>query len=290
MSTLHDLTGLASQCPRQIDEELLNEALAPVGLPPGTMAQLMAAAFAVELPEGPLRHPCPTRPVRALWLLRRGELALGGRDRHGCFTETRRVHRGEWMDVFGALGTQPAWFHDLTALRDSEALALPLNAVVNAMCTDPAATLAFGQVLAGQAVLLRDGLRTLRNCGFGARLAGRVLDETACSANGQPQSVWTMHIRKQHLAQQLGVSSETLSRGLRALVDAGVIAVRAYAVHVLDREALAEVERTGNLPGLPGGWSGRQRGAEGGKALGARTKAASGRVQSSLNLGQRLSA
>lgn len=231
------------------DELLIARALAPLQLQAVAVERLRATALVVDLPAGPIQHPAPDHPVRALWLLRSGELALGGRDRHARFTEMRRVKRGEWVDVFGALGARPEWFHDMTALCDSEVLALPVSTVMQTICADPAAALAFGQVLLGQAQLLRDGLSTMRNCSFGSRLARRLLDETAGGPQAQPSAIWTMRCRKQNLAQQLDVSSETLSRGLRALCDAGLIVVRGYDVQVLDRPALSAVASTGNLPG-----------------------------------------
>lgn len=230
------------------DCKLLADALALAEPPSFALERLMMTALVVELPVGPVRHPRPDWPVRALWLLRRGEIALGDRDRHGDFTEIRRLLPGEWVDVFGGLSARPAWFHDMMALRDSEALALPLSGVMQLMCADPAVGHAFGQVMSTEAQHLRDGQRTLRSRSFGARLASRMLDETAGCGNEPQRRVWTMGMRKRHLAQQLDVSSETLSRGLRALCDAGVILVRGYDLEVLDRGALAEIARSGNLP------------------------------------------
>ncbi len=248
MSMILGSTAMADPYLSGDDRKLIAAALAPVELPSFALERLMMTALVVELPVGPVRYPRPDGPVRALWLLRRGEIALGDRDRHGDFTEIRRLLPGDWVDVFGALSARPAWFQDMMALRDSEALALPLSGVMQLICADPAVGHAFGQVLSTQAQHLRDGQLTLRNRSFGGRLASRLLDETVACVDERPRSVWTMGIRKRHLAQQLDVSSETLSRGLRALCDAGVIDVRGYDLEVLDRRALAEIARSGKLP------------------------------------------
>lgn len=77
----------------------------------------------------------------------------------------------------------------------------------------------------------------------------RLLDETSGCVDMQARRIWTMGIRKQHLAQQLDVSSETLSRGLRALCEAGVIEVRGYDLEVMDTRTLVDIARSGCLPG-----------------------------------------
>lgn len=179
MSTPHDPSVVTDPHPRGHDRKLIADALAPVELPSLVLERLTATALVVELPAGPIRHPGPDWPVRALWLLRQGEISLGGRNRHGNFTEVRRVLPGEWVDVFGALGARPGWFDDMRALHDSEALALPLSGVMQLSCEDPVIGLAFGQLLSTQARQLRDGQSVLRNRSFGGRLASRILDETA---------------------------------------------------------------------------------------------------------------
>lgn len=249
MSMLPEPTALADPQAAARDRKLIADALAPAVLPPPTLEQLTVTALIVDLPAGSTRRLGPDWPVRALWLLRKGEIALGGKDRRGEFSEMRRVLPGEWLDVFGALGAEPTWFHEMQVLRDSEALALPLSTVMQLICADPEAGLAFGQLVSTQASQLRDGQSTLRNRSFAGRLASRLLDETSGCVDMQARRIWTMGIRKQHLAQQLDVSSETLSRGLRALCEAGVIEVRGYDLEVMDTRTLVDIARSGCLPG-----------------------------------------
>ncbi|KAB0573839.1 Crp/Fnr family transcriptional regulator [Ideonella dechloratans] len=230
------------------DCQLIARALAPSVIPSEACDRLLQAACVIDVPIGLIQHPTPAKPLPSLWLLRRGQLAAGGLDRRGRFTELFRVQAGEWVDVFGALALQPAWFRSLMATEPSELLALPIDAVLRIAQQHPAVGLAFGQVLAGQAQALRDGLTDARTRGLAARLARRILDETA-GRDGAPQPVWQMAVRKQQLAQQLGVTSEALSRSLRQLSEQQLIAVRRYEIQVLNRVMLQYLsESRGPMP------------------------------------------
>ncbi|MCO5978778.1 Crp/Fnr family transcriptional regulator [Ideonella oryzae] len=236
------------------DGQLIARALAPCPIPPEACDRLLQAACVVDVPPGLLQHPSPAKPLPSLWLLRSGQMAAGGVDRRGRFTEMFRVQAGEWVDVFGALGRQPGWFRALMATEPSELLALPIDALLRIAQQHPAVGLAFGQVLAAQAQTLRDGLTEARTRGLAARLARRILDETAASTGLACRPVWQMAVRKQQLAQQLGVTSEALSRSLRQLIEQGVIAVQRYEVRILNRVMLQYLsESRGALPAAAGG-------------------------------------
>ncbi|WP_374588848.1 Crp/Fnr family transcriptional regulator [Ideonella dechloratans] len=230
------------------DCQLIARALAPSVIPSEACDRLLQAACVIDVPIGLIQHATPAKPLPSLWLLRRGQLAAGGLDRRGRFTELFRVQAGEWVDVFGALGHQPGWFRSLMATEPSELLALPIDAVLRIAQQHPAVGGAFGQVLASQAQALRDGLTDARTRGLAARLARRILDETA-GRDGAPQPVWQMAVRKQQLAQQLGVTSEALSRSLRQLSEQQLIAVRRYEIQVLNRVMLQYLsESRGPMP------------------------------------------
>ena len=232
------------------DGQLIARALAPCPMPPEACDRLLQAACVVDVPPGLLQHPSPAKPLPSLWLLRSGQMAAGGVDRRGRFTEMFRVQAGEWVDVFGALGRQPGWFRTLMATEPSELLALPIDAVLRVAQQHPSVGLAFGQVLATQAQTLRDGLTEARTRGLAARLARRILDETA-GRDGASQPVWQMAVRKQQLAQQLGVTSEALSRSLRQLSEQQMIAVRRYEIQVLNRVMLQYLsESRGAMPAV----------------------------------------
>ncbi|MGH8150053.1 MAG: Crp/Fnr family transcriptional regulator [Steroidobacteraceae bacterium] len=70
------------------------------------------------------------------------------------------------------------------------------------------------------------------------RVARYILD-LAPTAHGAP-AVVRFPAHKALIAGQLGLAPETLSRGLRALTDRGIIAVRRQTVEILDPVALGE--------------------------------------------------
>lgn len=226
-------------------EARVAQALVPCAVRPETCARLAAAAFSVEMPEGPLPDAPSLLPVPALWLLHRGQVVIGTRDAGGSFKETGRAQPGDWIDVFGTLGREGSWFHGLTASEPCELLALPVAAVLAAIRRDPAAGVAFGEVLCRQARALRDGLTDFRTRSLIARLAQRILAETSPTDDGLARRQWHMGLRKRHLADQLGVSLEALSRTFRQLREEGVIDVRSYLIAVLDRAALVHISETG---------------------------------------------
>lgn len=230
------------------DVDLLRQALQPCQVDPDVLHALLAPAAVLALEPGLVRHPGPASPVPSLWLLRRGRMAIGTQDRKRRFVEARRATAGQWVDVFGALCTPPAWFNELRALGRCELLAIPVAEVLRVMATDDRAASAFSSLLATEALSLRDGFGQQRQLPLRARLAKRLLDATPANGGGPDPATWHMDIPKQHLAQQLGVSKEALSRMLRSFSDAGLIRVQGYAITVLDRDGLmaageAEVPR-----------------------------------------------
>jgi len=223
------------------DMALLRHALQPHAPAEDVLLALAASAAVLKVEPGPVLHPHPALPTPSLWLLRHGRMAIGILDRQRRFAESRRAVAGQWIDVFGALCRPPRWFHELRAMGRCELLAIPLAEVLRAMAIDGNAAAAFSNLLASEALRLRDDLRQQRQLPLGARVAQRLLDATAGAGDEPAAATWLMDIPKQHLAQQLGASKEALSRMLRTLSDAGLIRVQGYAVTVLDRAGLARI-------------------------------------------------
>jgi CRP/FNR family transcriptional regulator len=92
---------------------------------------------------------------------------------------------------------------------------------------------ALSQLLRGFASLV-DAL-ALRE--VSARLAKYLLD---ASLRAQSDTA-VLDVRKSVLASRLGTVSETLSRTLRRMREAGVIAVEGQRIHILDRLALQRI-------------------------------------------------
>jgi hemerythrin-like domain-containing protein len=202
LTLLPVLRGALAMVCSEPDCQLIARALAPSVIPSEACDRLLQAACVIDVPIGLIQHATPAKPLPSLWLLRRGQLAAGGLDRRGRFTELFRVQAGEWVDVFGALG-QPGWFRSLMATEPSELLALPIDAVLriaqqhprwawpSARCWPPGP---------GPA-------RRADRCPHprpGCPPGRRILDETAGRDGASSQPVWQMAVRKQQLAQQLG--------------------------------------------------------------------------------------
>jgi CRP-like cAMP-binding protein len=222
------------------DLELLRRAWAPARPDTATLEALRAACRVVQHPIGTFNLPSPADPLPAWWLLRRGRMALGWINEQGHFIEKQQITAGDWLEVAGAALSTPAWLHAAQCRTPVELLVLPLDALYQACAQDPALLRAVGALLCSQVHRLNDTLNDVVTADVPARLARwllRRLDESATP--GATRLVLTE--LKQAIAAQLGTTSETLSRALRRLDDAGVVQVRGYELTVFDRPALQSI-------------------------------------------------
>lgn len=224
------------------DLALLRRAFAPARPADATLERLRTHGLVLRHDIGAFDLPGPAQPVPAWWLLRRGRMALGWQAEPGPFVERQLIGPGDWLDVAGALSSPPAWVDAAQCRTPVELLALPLRSLFDACAEDPALMRAVGELLAGRVRHLSDTLHDVVTADVPARLARwllRRVEGAAPAALASPRLVLTE--LKQAIAAQLGTTSETFSRALRRLADAGIVQVRGYELTLLDLPALQAI-------------------------------------------------
>lgn len=219
------------------DVELLRAAFAPAHPSVTTLNHLANAARLVRCEAGPFLFSSPRRPEPSWWLVRQGVMSLGSRDAEGHFTEKRSIGPGEWLETAGAMTSPGTWLEQAECRSMVELLAVPLAAMNEACSFDSAFPQAYAAVLARRVRELNDSLHDIVSADVSSRLARWLLRRLPPGDAGV-EVHFVLPERKQTIAQQLGMTSESLSRALRRLSDAGVIAVNGYELAVKDLPAL----------------------------------------------------
>lgn len=231
-------TGGRRSTEGEADIALLRRAFDPSEPDEASLDTLRTHSLVVRHPIGPFHLASPAAPVPAWWLLRRGRMALGWQTEQGVFAEKRLIGPGEWLDVAGAMGTPVAWTESAQCRTPVELLAVPLNVLYQACAQDLALMQAVGRLLATRVRSLSDTLHDVVTADVPARLARWLLRRLDARGSEQPLRLVLTEL-KQSIAAQLGTTSETFSRALRKLSDAGLVQVEGYALTVLDADALA---------------------------------------------------
>lgn len=232
---------------RVADEELLRMAFATAELQRGTLANLAAASRLVRCEPGPFIFSTPRRPEPSWWLVREGRVALGTRGPDGQFVCRRTIGPGEWLETAGAMTAPGTWLEVAECRTTVELLVVPLCAMNEACAVDPAFPQAYAEVLARRVRELNDSLNDIVSADVSERLARWLLRHLpAAVTDNEVELVLTE--RKQAIAQQMGMTSESLSRALRRLSDTGLVAVRGYSLKLKDLAALRNLAFPGSAP------------------------------------------
>ncbi|HJV67857.1 Crp/Fnr family transcriptional regulator [Ideonella sp.] len=219
------------------DVELLRAAFAPAHPSSAALQHLANAARLVRCEPGPFLFSSPRRPEPSWWLVRQGTMSLGTRGADGHFVEKRSIGPGEWLETAGAMTSPGTWLEQAECRTMVELLAVPLAAMNEACSFDPAFPQAYAAVLARRVRELNDSLHDIVSADVSARLARWLLRRLPPGDPGVAVH-FVLPERKQAIAQQLGMTSESLSRALRRLSDAGVVVVNGYELAVQDLPAL----------------------------------------------------
>ncbi|BDI07634.1 Crp/Fnr family transcriptional regulator [Sphaerotilus microaerophilus] len=230
-------TGGRRNAQGEADIALLRRAFDPAEPAEVSLDTLRTNSLVVRHPIGPLQLSSPAAPVPAWWLLRRGRIALGWQTEQDLFAEKRLIGPGEWLDVAGAMAAPAAWIEAAQCRTPVELLAVPVSALHQACAQDLALMQAVGRLLATRVRSLSDTLHDVVTADVPARLARWLLRRLEARGNDQPLRLVLTEL-KQSIAAQLGTTSETFSRALRKLSDAGIVQVEGYALTVLDVDAL----------------------------------------------------
>lgn len=230
----HWLTTPAEATP---DVELLRAAFAPAHPSDATLQHLANAARLVRCEPGPFLFSSPRRPEPSWWLVRHGTMMLGTRGADGNFVERRSIGPGDWLETAGAMTSPGTWLEQAECRTMVELLAVPLAAMNEACGFDAAFPQAYAEVLARRVRELNENLHDIVSADVSARLA-RWLMRRLPAAEPGAEVAFVLPERKQAIAQQLGMTSESFSRALRRLSDAGILAVNGYQLLVKSPAAL----------------------------------------------------
>jgi len=219
------------------DLDLLRAAFAPAHPSSAALQHLSSAARLVRCEPGPFLFSSPRRPEPSWWLVRQGTMSLGTRGADGHFVEKRSIGPGEWLETAGAMTSPGTWLEQAESRSMVELLAVPLAAMDEACSFDPAFPQAYAAVLARRVRELNDSLHDIVSADVAARLARWVVRRLPHGDPGVAVN-FVLPERKQAIAQQLGMTSESLSRALRKLSGAGIVVVNGYELAVKDPAAL----------------------------------------------------
>jgi CRP/FNR family cyclic AMP-dependent transcriptional regulator len=128
---------------------------------------------------------------------------------------------GNWFGEISLIDQQPRT-HDATALADSELLALPRAAFDELMLRPPFAR-AVCRMLAARVRALYGMVEDATLRSTRARVARRLLLLARGDATQAPQARPVVPVSQEALAMMLGVTRQTLSKELKALVQAGAV-------------------------------------------------------------------
>lgn len=223
--------------PVDIDVGLLRQAFGRFAVSDAVWRHLAESAHLVRCGVGPLKLASPRRPEPAWWLVRQGRLSIGTSTAAGVFVEKRCIGPGEWLDVAGALSAPGTWLEPAICRTPVELLALPLPEILASCAQDTEFAHAFGAVLATRLRELNLQLDDIATVDVPVRFARWLLRRIDADADRQVVCLLLTE-RKQSIARQLCTTSETLSRTLRRLSDAGVIEVQDYRLTIHDLGAL----------------------------------------------------
>jgi CRP-like cAMP-binding protein len=212
------------------------------GLPPARGAAILAAASIATAPDGGRVYSAGDEP-NGLWAVLEGQVRLVGYPAGDLEILVRILGPGAWFGELSTLDGLPRP-HDAIAFGAASLLHLSQPAVERLcalnpilfrdlgllVCANQRAALSFIEQRAGQPVA--------------ARIA-RALLKAADEAGG----TGPIPIRQAELASVVGVSRQTLNRGLRKLETAGVVGLGYASIDIIDRPRLARLGGPGAIWG-----------------------------------------
>lgn len=225
----------------EADAGLLRMAFGRPCIPEAAFLRLADAARLVHCHDGPLLLSSPRRPEASWWLVRRGRMDVGHRLASGALLKMRCIGAGEWLDVAGALSRPGTWLEHASCKGPVDLLAVPLSSIYEECAHSPVFAQAFGEVLATRVRDLNERLTDMATTEVRVRFARWLVRQIDPAEQGQPPVCVTLHDRKQSIACQLGITSETLSRTLRQFIDEGILEVNGYEVIVHRLQALRQL-------------------------------------------------
>src|SRR4051812_48640984 len=150
---------------------------------------------------------------------------------------------GNWFGEISLIDGKPRT-HDATSVGDTEMLALPRQAF-DRMMLRPAFALAVCRLLAGRVRSLYGMVEDATLRSTRARVARRLLLLARGDATQARDARPVVPVSQEALAMMLGISRQTLSVELKAMVAQGAIALRYRRIEIVSAQRL---EALGNVP------------------------------------------
>lgn len=153
------------------------------------------------------------------------------------------IESGNWFGEISLIDGRPRT-HDATAIGEAEVLALP-RAAFDTLMRKPAFSLAVCRLLAGRVRSLYGMVEDATLRSTRARVARRLLLLAHGDATHARDARPVVPVSQEALAMMLGVSRQTLSKELQALVAAGVVVLGYGRIEIEDAPALEAIGRDG---------------------------------------------
>jgi CRP/FNR family cyclic AMP-dependent transcriptional regulator len=155
---------------------------------------------------------------------------------------------GAWFGEAAMIDGQPR-SSDAVAVGRASVLQLSPSVFRRLTADDSARYAAFARLVCEQYRRAMDYIVTTSNLPLPVRLAQRLvgLAHGHGLASGRHTAI-DLHLSQESLAQMVGVSRQTLNRGLKALEAKGVIAVGYASLTLIDGPALERIARMSPLP------------------------------------------
>jgi CRP-like cAMP-binding protein len=150
------------------------------------------------------------------------------------------LEAGNWFGEISLIDQQPRT-HDATALGEAEVLALPRRAF-DALMKRPAFALAVCRMLAARVRSLYGMVEDATLRSTRARVARRLLLLARGDATQAPDARPVVPVSQESLAMMLGITRQTLSKELKALVGEGAVVLGYGRIEIA---SVAKLERLG---------------------------------------------
>lgn len=175
-------------------------------------------------------------PAKSLWLLVEGQTCLGKTDRSGRWWQSMALGPGEWIDVSSAWTNSP-YSETARALTSSLVHEFPIEEVEAHCLRDRSLARALLASVASKACRSTLQRQALLTEDANTRIASWLLECSQASHEAHDAEI-SLKQQKRDIASQLGLTPETLSRGLRRLQEMGLLIMRGYRIKLPDLRAL----------------------------------------------------
>ncbi len=206
-----------------------------VGLPAELLDSLLARCKLRRLVDGEFLYR-QGEAGDAMYGVLEGCIRLSNSSRDGRELLVMLVERGEWIGEVSLFDGEPR-SHDAYAVGDTQLLVISRRDLDDLLDAQPQLYRYFVPMLCRKLRLALSFVESAALYSLSARLAQRLLDLQVRYGN-RDGDVIDVHLPQEDLAKMLAVSRQAVSRELKRLEKAGLIAVAYGKVRILDSDGL----------------------------------------------------